>query len=316
MRKTLFFVALAMTLATANAVPAQEYPQRAVDYYIGFEPGGESDRAARFQIPYFKKHAGQDLIVQYKPGAGGATLWSQLNNFAGDGYTLAGTISPHIILQPMNGGAYQTEDIVTVYFFHSTASCLYVKADSPFKTLADAVAAAKAAPGSLVAAGTGVYTGHHIAQVQFSELAGIETNYVPYAGTPSATQAMLSGEAQLNWSDNTLELYIDGQLRPLACAAEERHPLFPNTPTFKEQGYDFVFGPYRGVGVPKSTPEELRQRISDIFAQINHDPNAIKEQEAMGLFIQNIPYDQVDEFLTSERTRIDALVEKLAASRQ
>lgn len=311
MHKALVLSGLAAVLGLGSMAKAQDYPNHEVNYYIGFEPGGESDRAARFQIPYFAKYAGQNLVVQYVPGAGGATLWSQLNNYPGDGYSLAGVISPHILLQPLNGGPYQTEDIVPVYFFHSTASCLYVKADSPWQNLADVVEAAKANPGQLVAAGTGVYTAHHIAQAQFMSMAGIQTNYVPYAGTPSATQAMLSGEAQLNWSDNTLELYIDGQLRPVACAAAERHPLFPNTATFKEQGYDFVFGPYRGVGVPKSTSEELRQQISDIFAQINSDPGAIAEQEAMGLFVQNIPYDQVADFLASEKARVDAQISNL-----
>lgn len=310
-RKTLITLLAASLSLGAAAAFAQDYPNKAVSYHIGFEPGGESDRAARFQVPYFKKYTGQDLIIQYMPGAGGATLWSQLNNFAGDGYTLAGTILPHIILQPTQSGAYRTEDIVSVYFFHSTAPCLYVAADSPFLTIDDAVEAAREAPGSLIVAGTGTFTGHHIAHAEFMALAGIETTYVPYPGSPSATQAMLSGEAQLNWSDNTLELYIDGQLRPLACAAEERHPLFPDTATFRESGYDFVTGPIRGVGVPASTPEDIRVAISDIFARINSDPDAIAEQHAMGLFIENIPYGEIEAFVAAERARIEALMEKL-----
>jgi tripartite-type tricarboxylate transporter receptor subunit TctC len=309
MRKLLVAgMVLAATLGAASGVRAEDYPSHAVTYDIGFPPGGESDRAARFQIPFFKKYTGQDLNLQYVPGAGGATLWSQLKNFKGDGYTLAGTILPHLILQPMNGSPYKTEDIVSVYYFHSTASCLFVAANSPWKTLADAVKAAKASPGTIVAAGTGVYTQHQLAQEEFNALAGIETNYVPYNGTPDATQAMLSGEAQLNWTDNTLELYIDGQLRPLACASEQRHPLFPNTPTFKEQGYDLVTGPYRGVGVPASTPEDLRIKISDIFEKINHDPDAIKQQEAMGLFVQNIPYRDIPAFTAKIKAQVDELL--------
>ena len=96
-----------------------------VNYVIPFNPGGESDVAARFQQPLFEQLTGQQLIIQYQTGAGGAQAWSQLNGMAGDGSTIMGTNLPHLILQPMTASVgYQTDDITNVYWFHYTPDAI------------------------------------------------------------------------------------------------------------------------------------------------------------------------------------------------
>ena len=148
MRKTTLLAAMiGMTagLLQAPAVEAQDFPPGKVDYIISFGPGGESDITARFQQPFFEKLYGEQLVVSYKPGGGGAVGWSQLNSMAADGSVIMGVNLPHTIVKPKQGNVgFETEDITNVYMFHYTPDAIVVKADSPFQTLDDLLAAAKA----------------------------------------------------------------------------------------------------------------------------------------------------------------------------
>ena len=133
---------------TGSVVLADEYPSKGVNYVIPFGPGGESDITARHQQPFFKKLFGQDLIISYKPGGGGAVGWAQLNKMKGDGYNIMGINLPHIIIQPQQKDVgFKTEDIVGVYMFHYTPDAIVVTKDSEFKTLNDLVEYAAANPG-------------------------------------------------------------------------------------------------------------------------------------------------------------------------
>src|SRR5258708_26149391 len=115
---------------------------------MGGGGGGESDIGGRLQQTVWRKKWGQELVVDSKPGAGGALAWSQLNNFAGDGYTIMGTNMPHLVLQPLEGNVqYQTDDITNIIFFNYTPDAIVVRADSPLKTFKDLLAPAKAKPG-------------------------------------------------------------------------------------------------------------------------------------------------------------------------
>ena len=112
------FLAAGGAAAVSLALSARaDYPEKPVRYYIAFAPGGESDIAARLQQLVWRRKHGQELVVESKPGAGGALAWSQLNNFPGDGYTIMGTNMPHLVLQPLEGNVqYQTDDITLICF--------------------------------------------------------------------------------------------------------------------------------------------------------------------------------------------------------
>ena len=138
------FIIAGGAVAASIALPARAaYPEKPVRYIIAFAPGGESDIAARFQQGIWRKMFSQELVIESKPGAGGALAWSQLNTMPGDGYTIMGTNLPHIVLQPLEGNVqYKTEDITNVNFFNYTPDGIVVRNESPFKTYQDLVAAA------------------------------------------------------------------------------------------------------------------------------------------------------------------------------
>ncbi|MEM6492483.1 MAG: tripartite tricarboxylate transporter substrate binding protein, partial [Pseudomonadota bacterium] len=186
--------------ALALSAQAADFPSGDVSYIIPFGPGGESDVTARMQQPFFADKFGEDLVISYKPGGGGAVGWSQLNSMAGDGSTIMGINLPHIIVKPEQGDVgFTTEDVTAVYMFHYTPDAIVVKADSPYQTLQDLIDDAKANPKQVTFSGSGKGTANHLVQVKFDQLAGIETTYVAFKGTGAAVTALLGEQVKAEW---------------------------------------------------------------------------------------------------------------------
>jgi tripartite-type tricarboxylate transporter receptor subunit TctC len=299
------------------ALAATAFPDKTINYIIPFGPGGESDVSARLQEPAFKKLAGQSLAIQYKPGAGGAAAWSQLNGMAGDGYTVMGTNLPHIVLQPLEKKVgYETDDITTVFWFHYTPDALLVHADSPIKTLKDYVEAARKAPGTLTLSGSGTNSANHLAQRQFDKMAGIKTTYVPFGGTGPSNTALLGRQVSGSWGYTTVQMQLGAKVRCLAVAMEQRHPKLPDCPTFKEQGFNLVGGAYRGVGVPKSTPAAVQARLADLLAKVNADPEFVRKMEDGGFALMNVGPAQMPAFMAQVKARYEALAKEMGIVRK
>lgn len=300
MKKSLSALLLGSAFVAATAVAA--YPEKTINYIIAFGPGGESDISARLQEPFFKKFTGQSAAIQYKPGAGGATAWSQINGTAGDGYTIIGTNLPHIVLQPLQKDVgYKTDELANVYWFHYTPDALVVPADSPFKTVKDLVAAAKKSPGSTTFSGSGTNSANHLAQQRFDKLAGIKTTYIPFKGTGASNTALLGKQVAGAWSYSTVSVQLGDRVRCLAVAMDKRHPALPNCPTMKEAGYDLVSGAYRGIAVPNTTPKAIQQQISDLIGKINKDPGFIKQMEEKGFAMLDVPLEKMDTFMADRK---------------
>ena len=296
------FRAIAVLVILAAAPIAFAYPDKPIQYVIPFAPGGESDIAARLQAQVFSAKYKQEMIVINKPGAGGALAWSQMNSMPGDGHTIVGVNLPHIVLQPLEPETqYKTEDITPVYFFHYTPDAVVVAADSPFKTFADLVKAARDKPEAVTIAGSGTNSANHVAQVRLDRELGIKTTYVPFKGTGDLISSVLGGHVSAAMSYSTLAIQQKGKMRMLAVATEKRLPQFPDVPTFKELGFNWVDGAYRGIGVPKSTPPAVRKQVSDMMDAINKDPELRKRMTDDGFEVTDITLEMVPAFM-KERT--------------
>ena len=287
--------------AALAACDAAAYPDKPVHYYIGFAAGGESDIAARFQQQVFRRKYSHEMLIEYKPGAGGGLAWAQLNGMPADGYTIMGVNLPTIVLQPMEGEVqYKTEDIVPVYWFHYTPDAIVVAADSPYKTFPDLVKAAKEKPGTLSFAGSGTNSANHLAHEKLDVLAGIKTIYAPFKGTGDLTSSVLGQHVTGAVSSITLAIQLRGKARALAVATEKRHPQLPDVPTFKELGFNWVGGAYRGVAVPKSTPPAIRKEVSEMIEALNKDPELRKQMEDGGFVVVDISLDGMPAFMQQQ----------------
>jgi len=283
-KRILMSVAVAIAAVSAAGTASAAELTGPVSYVIPFGPGGESDISARFQQPFFKEKFGQEMVISYQPGGGGAVGWASLNGLKGDGHTIMGVNLPHIIIKPAQKDVgFKTEDLNTFYMFHYTPDAIVVTADSPYETLADLVADAKANPGQVTMSGSGKASANHLAQIKFDKLAGTLTTYVPFKGTGAAVTALLGKQTKAEWGYTTVGAKQGDAVRMLAVAMEERHPLFPDVPTFKELGYDMTGGAYRGIALPNSADAATTKLWSEMIGEINND-EAFRQQMLDGGF--------------------------------
>jgi tripartite-type tricarboxylate transporter receptor subunit TctC len=289
-------------MAAAPAVmaqPAPACPDKNVQYWQAFPPGGESDLSARHQQVVLKKKCPVvDTIIQYKAGAGGGLMWGQMNSLPGDGLNIVGINLPHIVFQPIEGEVqYKTADIVPVFWFHYTPDVLVVPEKSPIKNFADFIAVAKKNPGKLNLGGSGLNSANHAAHERLNAAFGIKSTYVPYKGTGDMSMAVIGAQVDGAVTYTPFAISNKGRVRPLAVAMEKRHPLMPDVPTFRELGVDWVDGAYRGIGVPKSTPPEARKRLSDMWAALNSEPEMKELAAKNGFELISVGTDQMDAFM-------------------
>jgi tripartite-type tricarboxylate transporter receptor subunit TctC len=270
---------------------AQACPEKNLLYWQAFPPGGESDLSARHQQMVLKKKCPAiDTIIQYKAGAGGGLMWGQMNQLPGDGLNVVGINLPHMVFQPLEGQVqYKTQDITPVFWFHFTPDILVVPEQSPIKTFADFIKAAKASPGKLNLGGSGLNSANHAAHERMNAAFGVKTNYM--------ATAVLGAQVEGAMAYSPFAISNKGRVRALAIAMDKRHPLLPDVPTFKELGVDWVDGGYRGIGVPKSTPPEARKRLSDLWAALNNDPEMKELAAKSGFELVNVGVDEMDAFM-------------------
>ena len=302
------FNVLAAGLAFALAAgAARGYPDKPVQYIIPFPPGGESDITARMQAIVFQAKYKQQMIVLNKPGAGGALVWSTLNSMPADGSIVAGVNLPHIVLQPLEGNVnYKTDEVAPVFFFQYTADAVVVPESSPFKTIQDLVAAAKASPERVTLAGSGTFSANHMATERLNKLFAMKVTYVPFKGTGDLVSSVQGGHVSGAMSYLPFAIQQKGKMRPLVVATEKRHPAYPNVPTFRELGFNWVDGAYRGIAVPKPTPREVQKQVSDMMLEVNADPEMRKKLTDGGYDVIDVTLEKMPAFLAEKaRAYID-----------
>jgi len=289
-------LAFAAPFAHAQGVAC---PDKNVFYWQAFPPGGESDISARHQQSVLRKKCpGIDTIVQYKTGAGGGVMWSQMNQLAGDGNNIVGINLPHIVLQPLEGDVqYKTQDITPVFWFHFTPDALVVPESSPYKTFKDFIDAAKKEPGKMNLGGSGLNSANHLSHERLDTLFGIKTTYVPYKGTGDMAVAVMGSQIDGAVTYTAFAINNKARVRALAVAMDKRHPLLPDVPTFRELGVDWVDGAYRGIGVPKSTPPDQRARLAQLWLLLNTDPEMKELAFRSGFELVNIGPAEMDAFM-------------------
>ena len=302
---TLCLLAAPLAMLAAPPAQAQACPEKNLNYYQAFPAGGESDLSARHQQMVLKKRcAAIETIIQYKPGAGGGLMWAQMNQLAGDGLNVVGINLPHIVFQPLEGQVqYKTEDITPVFWFHYTPDALIVPESSTIKTFQEFIAAAKANPGKISLGGSGLNSANHAAHERLDAAFGVKTTYIPFKGTGDMSTAVLGGHVGGAMSYTAFAINNKGKMRALAVAMGKRHPLLPDVPTFRELGVDWVDGAYRGIGVPKSTPPEVKKRLSDLFMALNKDAEMGELAAKSGFELVNVGSAEMDAFM-KEKTKL------------
>lgn len=304
-----FIITVSLLCVGAMVLPAlaaDKYPSRPITYSIAFPPGGQSDLEARRQQPYLEDMLGQKVIIQYKPGGGGSICWADLVRQKPDGYFVAGINIPHIILQPIERGdaGYETDQLTPIAIFQATALGLAVMKDSPFKTLDDLVEYAKENPGKVVAGGSGTWSGPHLAFLQLSKLADINMTWIPYKGAAPGVAAFLGRHIQATVANSNDLVAHKDKIRVLAMGTEERFKHFPDTPTFKELGYDMTALVDRGMAGPPGFPEEAVKVLEKACLDIASKPEVVEALERDGFVVRKMNADQTAAYIKKKAAEL------------
>src|SRR5258706_3935718 len=252
-------LALAVLLAAAAqpAAHAQAYPSRAVTVIVGFSAGGSVDVMARHLLAVISAQLGQQFVVVNKEGASGSIAFAGLPPPKPDGHTIgAGPTTPMSIAPHIHKDVrYGLESFEYICQSFENVFTVAVPAESPFRSIGEIVAAARARPGKLTYAHSGVGTVPHLSLANFAYRTGIDVVAVPYRGEVPAVQDLLG--ARVDFGSPSVVLAVGRNVRVLAVFADQRHPAFPDAPTFSELDMPSMPPGFNGLFAPKGTPREI-----------------------------------------------------------
>ena len=272
-----------------SGVSAQAaFPEKPIHVIVHTSPGGGVDTMARLVFKHAGRLSGADFVVENFAGAGGQIGYTKTTHSRPDGYTL-GTISTMSIvtheLTRKNVPYTFKENFLPVARVTLDPSVLAVKADSPFKTLDDVIAAGKQKPGKLSFAGTFMYSTHHIQHILFKKQTGADLKYIPFDGGAKAIASLLGGHVDVAASGlgEFAPLIKSGEVRILASAGDSQWKDLPAIPLYKDLGYKISLGSNRGIALPAGCSAEIVKYYDDLFAKVAADPEFLAEAEKIGI---------------------------------
>ncbi|MCQ4160535.1 tripartite tricarboxylate transporter substrate binding protein [Roseomonas sp. GC11] len=269
---------LAMAAMPLPATAQLQYPERPVRTIVPYEAGGATDIMARSMADRLAQAFGRPFVIENRPGGGGTLGTVLAAQSAPDGYTLfLGQVSSHGIAPSLYARLQYDPlaDFVPVGRIGSIPNVLVVKASSPYRSVADIVAAARRQPGRLTFASAGNGTSIHLTGEMFKARTGTDMLHVPFKGSASALAALLGGQVDMIFDNlpSSLPHIRSGGLRALAVSSAERNPALPDIPTLREitevpELKDFVAVAWNGVLAPRGTPEPIVQKLNEAMNEI------------------------------------------------
>ena len=262
---------------------AQAWPTKPIRVVVPFPPGGGTDIIARETSQKVAAATGWTFVIDNKPGAGGNLGVDAVAKAPADGYTIVLGQTSNLAINPTLYAKmpYDSQkDLAPIVLVANAPLVMVTSATSPFKTLADAVAAAKAKPGALNFASPGNGTVAHLTSELFQKAAGIKTQHVPYKGAAQALTDVISGNVELYMSSvpTLLGQIKQGKLRPLAVTSAKRVDDLPNVPTINESGYKgFDAVTWFGLLAPAGTPKDVIARLNAEFNKALQQPELRKK---------------------------------------
>nr|WP_232533063.1 MULTISPECIES: tripartite tricarboxylate transporter substrate binding protein [Ramlibacter] len=248
---------LLCTLALPTAALAQSFPSKPIELVVPYPAGGGTDVLARAFALAAVKHLPQPLVVVNKPGAAGAIGWADVLNGREPGYKVV-VLATDLMTQPNMGLTKIThEDFTPIARLNYDPAAITVRADAPWNTVEEFVAAAKKGDFRIGNGGNG--STWHLAAAAIEDKTGAKFNHIPFAGANPAALSLLGGHIEAI-TVSAAEVYphvAAGKLKLLAVMSDERVKGFENVPTLKEKGLDISVGTWRGLAVPKGTPADV-----------------------------------------------------------
>jgi tripartite-type tricarboxylate transporter receptor subunit TctC len=265
---------------------ADDYPARTINYIVPYAPGGVSDTIARLFADGVQRNFGKNVIVDYKPGAGGAIGAEMLTRAAPDGYTVMGATNAFYSVMPfLNKLKYEPmQDLLPVGMTGDVFMAIVVSGELPVKNLRELIAYAKANPGKLSYGSSGIGTVGHLCGEYLKKRTGTHIVHIPYRGAPAALQACMANEVQIVFGGEGAEAVLAGKLKGLAILGSQRWPRLPGVPTTDEAGLSkWPLRSWHTITVPGKTPPAIAKRLNEIVNQVMGEPAVIAKLQQIGV---------------------------------
>jgi tripartite-type tricarboxylate transporter receptor subunit TctC len=265
--------------AMGAGIALAQYPERPVTMIVPFPPGGVADTVARPVAEALGTALKQPVVIENKAGAGGGIGMAQVAKAKADGYTVLLALSSLVVLPEADkvlgrAPAFQVKDLKPVARFTADPTVLAVRAESPWKTYGEFIAAAKAAPGKLNFGSSGNYGTMHIPMAMLMLGADVKMTHVPYTGAGPAVVGLLGGQVDaIATGPATIVQHVQGgKIRALAHWGDGRLATLPDVPSLKELGLPIDFAQWAGLFVPADTPEPVVTRLREAARAAGNDP--------------------------------------------
>jgi tripartite-type tricarboxylate transporter receptor subunit TctC len=313
--------AMILVLILANHAHPQGYPTKPVSLMVAYPAGGSTDVGARIVASIAEKELGQPVVVLNKAGAGGQVGWTELARQKPDGYYIGFINLPAtdtVILDPDRKATFDIGSFTPIINQVLDPGVIYIKPDSPYKSLKDIIEDARKRPGEVKVGTTGILSDDHLAILMLEEAAKVRFRIVHFDGDPIQLTALLGGQIDVSFLNvgGIAPKVKAGQVRPLLVMDRERSKFYSDVPTSMEVGYPSVISSStRGIVGPKGVPEPIVQKLQGVFKRAMENPEHIEKMGKAGLAVKVMMGDEYGKYITSLHERVKKLVEEARQAR-
>lgn len=294
---------VAALLVPLSATFGADYPTRPVSLIVAYPAGGSTDVGARILAAVAEKKLGQPILVVNKSGAGGQVGWTEIARQKPDGYGIGYINLPTfvlVILDPERKAVFKLDSFAPIINHVLDPGVIWVKADSPYKTLKDLIEDVKKRPGEVRASTTGIMSDDHLAILMLEQAANVKFRLVHLDGSAVQMTATLGGQVDVSF-DNVGAVtprVVSGQVRCLAVMDKERSKFVPDVPTMVELGYPTVISAAtRGIAAPKGTPASVIKKLQEVLSEAMKDPAHVEKMEKAGLAIRVLAGEEYGKYI-------------------
>lgn len=315
------FILGAAALVLMHEAHAQaDWPTKPIRMLVPYAAGGGQDITARLLAEPLRAALGQSIVVENRVGAAGMIAAAALAKSPPDGYTLmlggGGETAANGALFKDKITYDPVKDLLPIHIAVKAPIVLMVHSGTPFKSVAELIAHAKANPGQLSYSSSGIGNLQHLAGELFNTMAGVKTEHVPYKGAAPAVADIAAGQIPMGYNSlpAALPLIKDGKIRPLAVTSRERMPQIPDVPSISEAlpGYELVnyFGVFGPAGLPQAIVEKLNRAVEAAL----QEPNVKSRFETLGLVPQSQTPDQAKAYVAAEAAKFARIITEAKVS--
>lgn len=320
MKNFAYAALLCLGLGVSQTNAAQAYPEKPITLVIPYTAGGITDVSGRLVAKKLSERLGQPIIVDNRPGAGGAIGAEYAARAKPDGYTLfmgtRGTQVTNAMIQT-DVNIPPASDFASVYAFIDAATVIVVRADAPYQTLSELVAYAKANPGTLSYATAGNGSAANLTGELFQDVAGIKMTHIPYRGSAPAVQDVVGGVVPVafDYPATTASFIGNGRLKALAVVYGERVKSLPDVPTAAQEGVKGAeSSSWMGFFAPAKTPDAVIERLSREMTAVMEDPEVQQKITDLGAIALHADSKALDKLIEEDRVRWEPVIERIRIS--